>query len=214
MGRNEKTRQIILRLKEVKMERNLSDPQIHRMVTDKGYVISLSSVVRVFAEGSEDRGFRYEDTIQPIAATLLETDAPPRDVEGAEATETEALRQLVQLKNAILEEKEKQISYLKNQVEFKESRMQQMDTLLAERRDFIYDKDKTIAELKKEVKSLQRLKSFLVIVIILLLLMVITALLIDKLDPNVGFFWLDDVSAFFNSNGLIGSISSGWEVLL
>ena len=205
MGRTEKTRQIILKLKEVKLERNLTDPQIHRMVQEKGYNVSLSSVVRVFKEGSEDQGFRYEDTVQPIAATLLETDEPPREVSGVEETQAEALRQLVQLKNSIIEEKDKQIAYLKNQVEFKESRMQQQDTLLAERRDFIYDKDKTITELKKEVKSLQRMKGFLLIVIIALLLLVITALLVDKLNPNVGFFWIETaVSKIFN-NDLIGN---------
>lgn len=209
MSRSEKTRQIILKLKEVKYERNLSDPQIHRMVTDKGFNVSLSSVVRVFKEGSEDQGFRYEDTIQPIAITLLETDEPPKEVSGVEETQAEALRQLVQLKNSIIAEKDDTIAYLKEQLAAKEDRLHKQDTLLAERREFIYDKDRTIAELRKEVKSQNRLRAFLVLVIIAMLLVIIAALIVDMMNPNMGFFWLENAAAWVASHsGVAGSVDS------
>ena len=214
MSRSEKTRQIILKLKEVKYERNLSDPQIHRMVTDKGFNVSLSSVVRVFKEGSEDQGFRYEDTIQPIAAHLLETDEPPKETTGAEEAEAEAMRQLVQLKNSIIAEKDAQIAELKELVSFRGSRMQQLDSLLAERRNFIMDKDRTIAEQKKEIKHLQSVRALLTMVIIALLLLVVFALLVDRLNPGAGFFWLEDAAAkVFGSGNLAGNLPLNVDLL-
>ena len=49
------TRDIILRLKRVKAARGLSCGRICAMVAEAGSSVSLSTVKRVFADGSEDR---------------------------------------------------------------------------------------------------------------------------------------------------------------
>lgn len=104
MGSDVKTREMILRLKDYKAENNLSDASIFRKVQARGFNLSESSVRRVFEPGSEDKSFRYEDTIQPIVIALLETDKPTQEAAGDLESEAEALRQLVQLKNAIIDE--------------------------------------------------------------------------------------------------------------
>lgn len=65
------TRDIILRLKRVKAARGLSCGRICAMVAEAGGSVSLSTVKRVFADGSEDWSFRVCDTVQPIADVLL-----------------------------------------------------------------------------------------------------------------------------------------------
>ena len=65
------TRDIILRLKRVKAARGLSCGRICTMVAEAGGSVSLSTVKRVFADGSEDWSFRVCDTVQPIAYVLF-----------------------------------------------------------------------------------------------------------------------------------------------
>lgn len=71
------TRDIILRLKRVKAARGLSCGRICAMVAEAGGSVSLSTVKRVFADGSEDWSFRVCDTVQPIADVLLAEGGAP-----------------------------------------------------------------------------------------------------------------------------------------
>ena len=71
------TRDIILRLKRVKAARGLSCGRICAMVAEAGSSVSLSTVKRVFADGSEDWSFRVCDTVQPIADVLLAEGGAP-----------------------------------------------------------------------------------------------------------------------------------------
>ena len=107
--------------------------------------------------------FRYEDSIQPIADVLLKVSAAPKSDEP----EVDALRQLVQLKNAIIEENRLELSrtrereaeiraeaqtkidYLKERIIYLQQQRDRDDRLLNERRDFIYLKDDEIKGLKR-----------------------------------------------------------------
>ena len=60
---------IVIRLKEVKSKR--PDLTLQKISDHTG--VPLSTVTRVFAEGSEETSFRY-DTIHPIAQMLLDLD--------------------------------------------------------------------------------------------------------------------------------------------
>ena len=134
MSRDAKTRAMIPRLKDYKAENNLSDASIYRKVQAKGFDLSESSIRRVFEKGSEDKGFRYEDTIRPIVIALFDTDKPTQEVSGAEATEIEALRQLVQLKNSISREQkdeaDRKIAFLKERVGFLSEQIIAKDKLI------------------------------------------------------------------------------------
>lgn len=70
---------------------------------------------------------------------------------------------------------QRKIDFLKEQIKFKEDQMASKDKLLAERYDFLKRKDKAIIWL-----------SVLLGVAVLLLL---TVLIVDLLNPNLGFFW-------------------------
>jgi len=101
------TKEIIIKLKEIKKEKNLSNAEIVEMTNN---YLSLTTVQRVFAKDSENTSFRYDDTIRPLVKALL------GDIDTIEATDdmdTKAMKTLLKLKIQRIEELEKQISDLR-----------------------------------------------------------------------------------------------------
>ena len=161
--RAEKTGEVIQALKKVRAEHGYTYQKIIDMVSENGGTISMNTVRKVFSDGSENMNFRYEDSIQPIADVLLKVSAAPKSDEP----EVDALRQLVQLKNAIIEENRLELSrtrereaeiraeaqtkidYLKERIVYLQQQRDRDDRLLNERRDFIYMKNDEIKGLKR-----------------------------------------------------------------
>ena len=113
------TREIILKLKQAKAEKNLSNNDIVELTN---HYVSPSSVQRVFADGSENSSFRYDDTIRPLVKALLDMDM----IEESDDFDTKALKSLLKLKNQRIEELEKQIreSKIKNLEKIEKERVQ------------------------------------------------------------------------------------------
>lgn len=152
------SKEIIIKLKEVRLEKGLSLNDIVDLVEQNGDFISRSSVQRVFADGSEDATFKYDETIRPIANALLDIDR----IETEDDLDTQALKILLQYKNQRIKELElqldkeklkyhekldkerdqsrKSIEFLKEQVAYKDKRM---DLLL----DSVKEKDARFNEL-------------------------------------------------------------------
>lgn len=145
MTQDAKIANIILRLKEVK--ENQPGLTIQKISDHTG--VSLSTVSRIFSEGSESQSFRY-DSVRPIAQMLLGID----DLDEGD-DEEKGLKAIIQFKDAkikeleerLSEEKEKHekklekerlqhkasIDFLKHQIELKDDRI---DLLL----DMIHNK--------------------------------------------------------------------------
>lgn len=148
---NTSTRDIIIKLKEVKEERHLNIADIERLVDENGDHISRSSVSRVFADGSEDTSFRYTETIRPIANALLDIG----NVEESDSMDVSAMKSLLVYKMEYIEELEqkikdlemdianeknkyndklekvreqydRQIEFMNNQIDLKDKRMDQL----------------------------------------------------------------------------------------
>ena len=85
------TRELILKLKNAKKEKNLS---INDIVSLTRNYLSKTTVQRVFAEGSENMSFRYDDTIRPLVKALLDVDT----IEDSDDMDTKALKSLLKLK--------------------------------------------------------------------------------------------------------------------
>lgn len=104
------TKDLIIKLKEVREEKGLSFNDILDLMEKNGDYLAKSTLSRVFAEGSEDNSFKYEETIRPIANALL-------DIETEEETDdldTKALKTLLKFKLERIEELERQIEHLEN----------------------------------------------------------------------------------------------------
>ena len=166
-----KTKEIIIKLKEVRAEKGYSLNDIVDLVEKNGDFISRSSIQRVFAEGSENSSFRYEDTIRPIANALLDIDR----IEAEDDMDTQAMKTLLQYKNQRITELERQlelaaaaldkekvkyhekldkereqsrrsIEFLKEQISYKDKRM---DLLLQS----VEKKDKRLDELIEHIMN-------------------------------------------------------------
>jgi len=161
------TRDIILKLKEVRAEKQLSLNDIAKMTekNDPSTSLSKSTIQRVFKEGSEDESFNYEKQLKPIASVLLDIDV----IEETDSLDTQAMKAILQYKSQRIAELERinkqldcdivkiklsnhekldkereifneRIEFLKNQIDLKDKRM---DQLL----DAVFTKDKLYNEL-------------------------------------------------------------------
>ena len=99
------TKDIIIKLKEVRDERGLSYNDILSLMEKNGDYLSKSTISRVFGEGSEDLSFRYEETIRPIANALLDIET----IEDSDNMDVQAMKSLLKYKIQVIEDKEKRI---------------------------------------------------------------------------------------------------------
>lgn len=94
MTYSEKVSNIIIRLKEVRGKQ--PDLTLQKISNHTG--VSLSTVTRIFADGSETQGFRY-DSVRPIAHMLLGID----NLDEGDDSE-KALKAVIQLKDTAIEQ--------------------------------------------------------------------------------------------------------------
>lgn len=107
------TKDIILKLKDVRQEKQLSFSDILDLMEQNGDYLSKSTISRVFADGSEDKSFRYEETIRPIANALLDIE----NIEQDDDIDTQAYKSLLKLKKDLIEEYAEQNKVLKEELE-------------------------------------------------------------------------------------------------
>jgi len=102
------TKDIIIKLKEVREEKQLSFGDILDLMEKNGDYLAKSTISRVFAEGSEECSFRYDETIRPIAKALLDIET----IEETDDMDTKALKALLKYKIERIEELEEQVERL------------------------------------------------------------------------------------------------------
>lgn len=81
---------------------------------------------------------------------------------------------------------ERYIKFLEDQVSFKEGQMLTKDKTLTDDYAFIRRKNRIIAALS--------------IGLVITVLIIVGALIVDKLNSDIGFFWLEDTLSFFSGN--------------
>jgi transcriptional regulator with XRE-family HTH domain len=99
------TKDIIVKLKAVREEKGLSYSDILDLMEKNGDYLSKSTLSRVFAEGSEELSFKYEETIRPIANALLDIET----IEDTDDLDLKAMKSLLKYKIQRIEELEAQL---------------------------------------------------------------------------------------------------------
>ena len=111
------TKEIILALKKVKEEKNLSLDKIIALMEeqDNTAVVSKSTLSRVFSEGSENEStnFRFETTLKPICNALLNIESD----EENDTVDVLAYKNLLRYKHELLTDYERQNKQLKDEIE-------------------------------------------------------------------------------------------------
>lgn len=163
------TKELIIELKEVREQKGLSYTDIMGLMEKNGDYLAKSTLSRVFADGSEEMSFKYEETIRPIAKALLDIE----NLEDTDSMDVKAMKSLLKYKIQRIEELEDQlrqvkadlanekvkyhekldkereqhnrsIEFLKEQVSLKDKRM---DLLL----DAVFEKDKQHKEMLEKI---------------------------------------------------------------
>lgn len=102
-------KEIIINLKQVREEKKLSYGDILKLMEQNGDYLAKSTLSRVFAEGSEECSFKYEETIRPIAKALLDIET----IEEDDTMDIQAMKSLLKYKIQRIEELEEQVKDLK-----------------------------------------------------------------------------------------------------
>ena len=133
----EATQKVILRLKEVKDQKRLSQQDIFELCATAGEFVSKSSIRRVFANGSEhDPSFR-QTTIDPIFHALIGTEefslseaeeAALSDTEKEVITENSALKAMIEMKDATITVLNEKIERLGQDIMALETQLNHMTT--------------------------------------------------------------------------------------
>lgn len=126
------THDLILRLKEIRTEKGLTLQEISDKLDEAGCHVGITSIKKVFSEGSEDLGFRYHDTIEPIAKVLLDLYDDQGDAEAVAlkadlAVKDELISRLERELTECREEHARRTEFLLRQIELKDGRI---DTLM------------------------------------------------------------------------------------
>lgn len=101
-------KELIIELKKVREEKGLSYNDILDLMENNGDYLSKSTLSRVFAEGSEEVSFRYEETIRPIANALLDIE----NIEDDDNMDVRAMKSLLKYKIERIEDLERQVERL------------------------------------------------------------------------------------------------------
>lgn len=107
MDKQARTREIIIQLKTIKEDKDLTNQDILDLVEASGGVTSMTTIRRVFAEGSENQSFSYRNTIQPISHAMLAISEQEKvsDLdENVLQAQLDALKQVVELKDTLISE--------------------------------------------------------------------------------------------------------------
>lgn len=133
--------------------------------------------------GCTHADFRYE-TIRPVINALIggEWSGPPCQAQGS-PEEINRLQEHIRHLEAELQLKDENIAALREERNMRHDNMQAMSEQ-QERNDSL---------VHKEIKRKNRAITILSIIVGILLLVIIAALVVDRLNGNVGYFWLDSL---------------------
>lgn len=130
-------RELIKELKWIKERDEITYPRIQDKLEKLGYFISMTTIRRVFADGSEDVNFNYETTLLPIAKVLLGMEESPTQPDEPNADEIVGLKALIRLQTEEIgrlhdlnEHLENRVNFLIGQIEKKDRRMDEKDEII------------------------------------------------------------------------------------
>ena len=131
--------ELIRQMKETKETNEITFPRIIERMEKNGKVVSLTTLRRVFADGSETNAgsFSYENTLLPIAEVLLNAEDVPTPCDSPCAKEIDGLKAVIHVQNEEIarlhemkEHLEGRITFLLEQIEKKDRRMDEKDEII------------------------------------------------------------------------------------
>ena len=131
--------ELIRQLKEAKDKNEVTYPRLLDRMEKNGKFVSLTTLRRVFADGSEANAasFNLENTLLPIAEVLLDVEDVPTSPDNPFAKEIDSLKAVIHVQNEeiarlhdIKEHLEQRVTFLLEQIEKKDRRMDEKDEII------------------------------------------------------------------------------------
>lgn len=122
-------RKVILRLKEARAQKHLSYQDVVEACEASSIPISLSTIKRIFARGSEDSGDFRISTVNAVFNAIIGTEdvelsaadeASLSDTEKEIVTENSALKAVVELRDATISDLQQQLAQLRQDIELRD----------------------------------------------------------------------------------------------
>ena len=135
-----KSRDLIIALKKAKAELEYTLPRIEEEIRKRGKSVSLSTLKRVFKEGSEDESaasFSFEHTLLPIAEVLLDAEEIPTPEGSPYSLEIELLKADLRVQEERVESLLARNKILEDRVTFMQTQIERKDRRIDEREDII-----------------------------------------------------------------------------
>lgn len=122
---------IITELKKAKAEKEITYPRLLDMLEAAGTPLGLTTLRRVFADGSEKNdSFNYASTIAPLEAILLVEDIPEPE-SNPYAKELEGFKAVIHSQNEELVRMYEMNKHLEDRIEFLVGQINKKDELIA-----------------------------------------------------------------------------------
>ena len=134
-----RSQELIKQLKEIKTKNEITYPRSMERIEANGKFVSLTTLRRVFADGSELAAdhFSYETTLLPIAEALLNVEDVPTPADSPDAKQIDALKAVIHVQNEeiarlhdLKEHLESRITFLLDQIDKKDRRMDEKDEII------------------------------------------------------------------------------------
>lgn len=134
-----RAQELIKQLKDIKAKNEITYPRIIERMEKNGKVVSLTTLRRVFADGSELNAdaFNYETTLMPIAEVLLSAEDVPTPTDNPYAAEIDGLKAVIHVQNEEIAKLhdmkdllESRVTFLLEQIEKKDRRMDEKDDII------------------------------------------------------------------------------------
>jgi hypothetical protein len=122
---------LIQDLKHAKAEKEITYPRLIDMLEANGTPISLTTLRRVFADGSEKNdSFNYFTTLQPLEKILLSSDEIMEPENNPYAKEIDGYKAVIHTQNEELVRLYQLIDHLEKRVEFLVKQIEHKDELV------------------------------------------------------------------------------------
>lgn len=135
----QRTRDLIIALKEAKRDLEYTLPRIEEELLRRGKSVSPSTLKRVFKEGSEDSGagFNVEHTLMPLAELLLEKEDIAVPADAPCSIEIELMKAELRVQTERVESLLARNKLLEDRVTFMQTQIERKDRRIDEREDII-----------------------------------------------------------------------------
>lgn len=181
---DENTYNLILAMKKARVENKMTLQRIADKCEEAGYAMSLTTVKRVFVEGSEYKRFNYNSTLRPIARVMgnLDEDVPVSAKENTPAV-NDLLRAVIGIKEDTIidmkqgiQERETELARIREETA---RRLVEKETSIEHLKEELTERKQDIAQMRTEIQQLKKGRTIRTIAIIalsaLLLLCMATA---------------------------------------